>query len=227
MKNLKTLLLTGALSLSLLLTACGGKANNNAANNNAANNHAEENHNHNHNHDHDHEHEDQEAREDVMLSDWDGDWNSVYAYKDDPEVLESFEKEAKEAGKDTKEFLDEKLENRKFDFGGMVVDNDKITFYQGKVDGDKVAAEANYKFVEAAPMQHGGATMYWYVFETDSKDLPKYMVIMDVHGEESMAHFHMRLGDDKEKLIDGEDHWYPTFVRASTPSSAMVDFLNH
>ena len=90
MKNLKTLLLTGALSLSLVLTACGNKTN--EAPNNADNNHQVEadNHNHNdnnHNHNHDHDHEDQEKREDVKLSDWDGDWNSVYAYKDDAEVL--------------------------------------------------------------------------------------------------------------------------------------------
>ena len=217
MKNLKTLLLTGALSLSLVLTACGNKTN--EAPNNADNNHQVEadNHNHNdnnHNHNHDHDHEDQEKREDVKLSDWDGDWNSVYAYKDDAEVLKGVESE-------------EKMENRKFDFGGMVVDGDKVIFHKGKANEEGETKEVAYKFVEAAPMEHGGATMYWYVFETESKDVPKYMALMDVHGEDTMAHFHVRLGDDKAKLVDSEDEWYPTFVRASTPASAMAEFLSH
>lgn len=234
MKNLKTLLLTGALSLSLVLTACGNNANeapNNADNNHQVeadnHNHNDNNHNHNHDHDHDHDHEDQEKREDVKLSDWDGDWNSVYAYKDDAEVLKGVESEAKEDGKEPKAFLEEKMENREFDFGGMVVDGDKVIFHKGKANEEGETKEVAYKFTEAAPMEHGGATMYWYVFETESKDVPKYMALMDVHGEDTMAHFHVRLGDDKAKLVDSEDEWYPTFVRASTPASAMAEFLSH
>ena len=61
--------------------------------------HDHDDHDHDHDHD-DHDHHDEEAREDVALSDWDGAWNSVESYINDEEVKEAMEKEAEEHGKD-------------------------------------------------------------------------------------------------------------------------------
>lgn len=187
--------------------------------------HDHDDHDHDHDHD-DHDHHDEEAREDVALSDWDGAWNSVESYINDEEVKEAMEKEAEEHGKDLDAYISEKMENRKFDHGGLVVDGDKITYFKGKVDESEEDGEVEYKFLEAVPMEHGGVTMYWYVFENQGEEGDKYLALMDVHGEDTMAHFHMRTGDDKEKLTDGDSHWYPTFVRASNPASVMADFLS-
>lgn len=247
MKDNKKMLLTGVLSLALLLSACDSKEKQNASENNADKNvkveqksedmdknktkpdenSEEKNSSKSDEPKKDHEHENQKKRENVSLADWNGEWNSVEAYKDDPDLVEGMKAKAKEAGKDFKIYMDEKLKNRAFDFDGMLIDENKITYYDGKVEKDKIKTEGEYKFDQAYPVEHDGAIMYWYVFKTDGKNLPTYLTIMDLHGEESMAHFHMRIGDEKDKLIDPKSEWFPTFVRSSTPSSAMVNFLNH
>lgn len=148
------------------------------------------------------------------------------AYIDDAEVVEVLQEEADEHGETLDEVKAEKTEGGKTEFGGLLVDGNKVTFYEGKVQDNKVLAEAEYEFSESSPMEHGGHTMYWFIFENKGEQGPKYLAMMDVHGEDTMAHYHMRYLDDIADL-DKDDHWYPTYLRASTTSEEAAEIFGH
>ncbi|MDO5713311.1 MAG: ZinT/AdcA family metal-binding protein [Tissierellia bacterium] len=218
MKNFKKLIVVGTLASALLLTACGGgNGGNNAANNagnNAANNEAVEN-NHNHNN---------EAAEDtggeISMADWDGEWNNMGAYLDEEELQPAFEELAEKEGVDVAKAKADYVAKRQCDFDGLVIEGDKVTFLDGFKDKDgNSIGESEFEFVESKEVQHGASTLEWNIFKAKSDDAPyKVLLMMPVHGEEALTHFHMRYGDDADELL-AKEGWYPTFVK---PSSTMA-----
>lgn len=162
------------------------------------------------------QHDNDHDEEDIELALWEGEWNSVSAFMDEEEVKEALEEAAKEDGKTVEETTKEKFAGIESDHAAMIVKGDKVTFLDGIIGDGKEVEAAEYEFKESRPIEHGGKTYYWHVFESKG-DGPKYLMLMEVHGEQHLAHFHMRYGDDIEKLEARED-WYPTFVR---PNASM------
>lgn len=189
-----------------------------------------------HDHDHDHDHEKEELKEDVQLADWEGPWNSLTYYFDMDEVQAEFEHMAEEHGATADEEKAELEEKRKTDFNYIEISEDSIAFYNvepvapgEELDEDKKEEVANnkYEFVTAHEMEHGGSKMYWYEFKAVEEDA-KYPVVllMDVHGEEEVPHYHLRFGDDAEELLKEED-WYPIFVQPETTMDQVSEIIGH
>ena len=101
--------------------------------------------------------------------------------------------------------------------------NDKIVFSKNfKLEnGDKIA-ETEYKFVEKKAVKHGSHMLEWDVFEAvDSNAKYKVLLMMPIHGEEELTHFHMRYGNDKEELF-AKEGWFPTFVKPNTTDKQII-----
>lgn len=154
----------------------------------------------------------------VQLTDWKGEWNNFTGYFEKPEVQKSFEELGKKEGKSAADAKKELFEKRKTEFNGIKLDGNKVTFYDKFIsEGGKEIATLEYKFVESHKVKHGGEELSWNVFETKGNDTFKYLALLPVHGEEELVHFHLRYGNDLQKILRSED-WYPTFVK---PNSTM------
>ena len=105
----------------------------------------------------------------------------------------------------------------------MKIEGNKITF-TSKIpseNGDKIA-ETEYKFVEKKAVKHGSHMLEWDVFEAvDSNAKYKVLLMMPIHGEEELTHFHMRYGNDKEELF-AKEGWFPTFVKPNTTDKQII-----
>ncbi|AXY26477.1 zinc-binding protein [Suicoccus acidiformans] len=174
-------------------------------------------------HDHDHSHEAAPST-DVQLIDWEGEWNSYGAYLEEADVKEALAKAAEKEGQDEAEYTDAIKERRKADFDGLIIDDKTITFLQTRADSDEVkeSSKGTYTYSETISVDHGGQPMFWYVFEGDEDAPYPYVLLMDLHGEDTMAHFHMRYGDDLKALADEDSEWYPTFVASDTSTDQVV-----
>ncbi len=152
------------------------------------------------------------------LKDWNGEWNNIEGYLDKPEVMKALEEKAKKEGKKLEDIKKEFTDSRHLPFKGLKVDGDSLTLYDGFIsESGKEMAKLNYKYVESHSVKHGNSELFWHVFETKDNEEYKYVLMMPVHGEEEIVHFHMRYGKDIKELLGKED-WYPTMV---SPSSTM------
>lgn len=163
--------------------------------------------------------------EDVTLEMWAGDWNSINAFYDDPVVKEAIENKAKEEGISADDYIKGIEERRATDYKGLHIEGDTITFYDGKIGEGKEIAKAEYKLVDTIEVPHGNKTLNWFVFETDSKDVKKYMALMQIHGEEHLAHYHTRYTDNLDDIKDQDSKWFPTYIRTSVDSQDIAEEL--
>ena len=198
------------LVLSLAMTGCGKDGN--LANQSTGENQAVQNEkvsdNHGHDHNHDHEH-----AEDVTIDEWAGSWNNMGAYLDDPEVEEGFNELAEKENTSVEEAKKAYKAKRHCDFDGLVVADGKVTFLDGfKDDGGSEIETVEYKFIESISVMHGSHELTWDVFEANGNASYPVLLMMPVHGEEELTHFHMRYGSDKDELLNKEG-WYPTFIK--------------
>lgn len=147
------------------------------------------------------------AADEVALADWDGEWNNIANYLDDPGLKGAYEEVAKRDNITEEEAKKNFADHVAVDFGALKIDGDSITFLT-KAEGDEID-KADYKLVDKHAMEHGGKTLYWYEFSSNGK-YPT-ILLMPVHGEDHMPHFHLRVGASAEEML-AKDDWYPTFV---------------
>lgn len=218
MNKLKLMTLVGVMSAALLLNGCGAQKDAPKENTKQTEQKQED------------KKEDSKAtektedkKEEVSLSDWDGEWNNMGSYLDKPEVQDAFKTLAKKENVDEKKAKSDYLEKRKCEFNGLKIDGNKITF-TSKIpseNGEKIA-ETEYKFVEKKAVKHGSHMLEWDVFEAvDSNAKYKVLLMMPIHGEEELTHFHMRYGNDKEELF-AKEGWFPTFVKPNTTDKQII-----
>lgn len=221
MNNLKRFLLAGLIVLTGLTTACSKPAEKTAEPKAEVKQETKAEEKQEEKKD-DHE---EIKKEDVSLDMWKGDWNSIDAYYDDPVVKEAIEKAAKEQNISVEEFIANIDARRKTEYKGLTIDGDTITFYDGKVGEGKEIASAKFVLKEILEVPHGSKTLNWFVFETDSKDVKPLVALMQIHGEEHLAHYHTRFADSIEEIKDKDSKLYPTYIRTSTSSEDVAEEL--
>lgn len=160
----------------------------------------------------------------VSITNWEGEWNNLGAYLDEPELQDAFKEVAEREKKTEQEIKDEYIEKRKSDFNGMVVEGNKVTFLDGfKEKGGNVIDEQEYDYVTSHSAKHGNHEFTWDVFKAKNEDAKfPVLLIMPVHGEESLMHFHMRYGNDDKELLE-KDGWFPTFIRPESTIQQIYD----
>lgn len=220
MKNNKKIALTALLSLGLILAACQKDAADTKTTENAqAESQVEETAK-----EEAPAEEDQSEDEKASMADWEGEWNDMGGYLEKAEIQEAFKSLAEKENTDEASAKEAYLKKRKCDFGGLEIDGDHVKFLKEFPDAKgEVIGEADYTYKEKIEVEHGGHKLEWDVFEAKSEDAPyKVLLMMPIHGEESLTHFHMRYGDDKDSLLK-EEGWYPTFVKPSSTDAQIID----
>lgn len=216
-----------ALSLGLVFTACQNDQNTSSEDvkstevsedvnsNQASNNLSSE------------EKSEDKSNEEISLADWEGEWNDMGGYLDKDEVQEAFKTLAENENVSEEEAKSSYLEKRHCDFKGLRISGDKVEFLNDFPEKNPDAlGEGEYEFVEKREVDHAGHKMEWDIFKAKSDDAPyKYLLMMPIHGEESLTHYHMRYGDDVESLVNKEG-WFPTFVKPNTTDSQIIDEIS-
>lgn len=153
------------------------------------------------------------AEDEVELSEWEGSWNNMAAYLDDEELEVAFEELAERDGVSVEEARAAYLEDRVINFDGLIVEGNKAIFLNGfEDDGGETIEEMEYEYLEMLVAKHGNFDTEWYAFEAKEESDYPYLLLMPVHGEEALTHFHFRYGESLDEILELED-WYPTFVR--------------
>ncbi|ANY76190.1 metal-binding protein [Paenibacillus ihbetae] len=178
-------------------------------------------HNHDHNHGHNHDH-DEEAEaiykgffedsqvQNRTLSDWEGDWQSVYPYLLDGTLDEVFAHKAEDSGKMTAEEYKEYYDvGYKTDTERIVIEGDTVTFFtKGQQHSGKYQSDG-YEILTYEAGNRGVRYIFKSVEEVEG--LPRYIQFSDHRINPSKSdHFHLYWGDDRKALLEEVTNW-PTY----------------
>ena len=187
-------------------------------------------HDHDHDHDddeHEHSHEKKAVSEDRTLSDYEGEWQSVYPFMSEKFKEETASYMAKAEGFDSEdEAWDFFYKGNETDTRYVNIKGDTIEFI--KEDGTKTSGTYEY---DGFYSDCWGETSIRYQFKnTDSaSDAPKYVQFDDhLNFPHKAEHFHIYCGDDAEKMLDIMYNW-PTYYPAEIESEddMIHEFLKH
>lgn len=180
-------------------------------------------------HNHGYAHFEDSDVQDRTLSDWDGDWQSVYPYLQDGVLDEVMEKKA-ESGEKTAEEYKEYYENGyKTDVSQITIDAENNTMCFVK---NGVASKATYEYKGYQIYDYeSGSRGVRYFFEATSgdADAPKYVQFSD-HGiaPGKAEHFHIYAGNDGFDALSEEMENWPTYYPADMSGKEIAeDMLEH
>jgi zinc transport system substrate-binding protein len=178
---------------------------------------SESEHDHDHSHTHDEEtekiydgyFEDSQVK-DRSLSDWEGDWQSVYPYLQDGTLDEVFAYKVERKGDMTaEEYKEYYKEGYQTDVERIVIQEDTVTFFK---NGEEYSGEYIYDGYEILTYEAGNrGVRYIFKLEEKAEGLPQYIQFSDhsIYPTEA-GHYHLYWGDDREALLDEVTNW-PTY----------------
>ncbi|KGX91057.1 metal-binding protein [Pontibacillus halophilus JSM 076056 = DSM 19796] len=178
-------------------------------------------HNHDHDHDHSHAHDEEAQRiydgyfeddqvKDRQLSDWAGDWQSVYPHLQDGTLDEVFSHKAEDDSDRTAEEYKEYYKvGYETDVERIVIEDNNVTFFE---NGEESTGEYNYNGYEILTYEAGNrGVRYIFKLTEESQDLPQYIQFSDHSINPTDAdHYHLYWGNDREALLDEVTNW-PTY----------------
>ncbi|MCG7622129.1 metal-binding protein ZinT [Epibacterium sp. Ofav1-8] len=185
-----------------------------------------------HDHDHDHAHEhahnkeiykgyfEDEQIQPRTLSDWQGDWQSVYPYLVDGTLDPVMAHKAEHGDKTAAEY-------RAYYETGYATDVDAIRF-----DGDTVTFTAGGESYSGTYVSDGYEVLTYkkgnrgvrYIFKKDSGDdkAPTYIQFSDHHiAPKAVSHYHLYWGEDRAEVLEELTNW-PTYYPASYSADDIV-----
>ncbi|MDO5707507.1 MAG: ZinT/AdcA family metal-binding protein [Andreesenia angusta] len=164
-------------------------------------------------------------KEEKDLSAWAGDWNNMGSYLEKPEIQTAFDQLAEKEGTTAEEEKMKYVEKRRTDFNGMTVEGNTITLYDGfKSEDGKEIGSSEYKYIGEEKTMLDKHELTWDIYEAVGEDAPyKYFLMMPVHGDEGLKHFHFRYGDEDPKEILAKDNWFPTMVAPDSTDEQFIE----
>ncbi|MCE7792384.1 metal-binding protein ZinT [Salipaludibacillus sp. CUR1] len=198
--------------------------NNDEHNHDHENDHGNNDHNHDNDHDHNHSHDEESQAiydgyfeddqiEDRELSDWEGEWQSVYPYLMSGELDEVMEHKAAESDSMTAEEYTEYYETGyETDVDYITIEDNTFTFSS---DEGEWSGDYEYDGYEILTYEAGNRGVR-FIFEKEEGDdeMPAYIQFSDHNIYPTEAdHFHLYWGDDREELLDEVTNW-PTYYPA-------------
>ena len=190
---------------------------------------------HNHSHSHDHAHKDDKnvsngyfedsQVKDRKLSDWEGDWQSVYPYLKDGTLDAVFAHKAEHGDKSAKEYSDYYEIGYRTDVDRLVIKGDEVSFYKGdKASSGKYASDG-YEILTYAKGNRGVRFIFKKV-EGDGS-APEYMQFSDhIIAPEKADHYHLYWGNDRAALLKEVTNW-PTYYPSSMNGKDVAHEMMH
>ena len=175
-------------------------------------------HNHDHGHTHDHSHDqdiyagyfkDSQVRG-RSLSDWQGDWQSVYPYLQKGALDQVFAHKAEHGGKKAAdEYKAYYEEGYRTGVGRVVIDGKRVTFYK---NGESLSGDYAYDGYEILTYEAGNrGVRFIFEQETGPEALPQFIQFSDHNIYPTKAdHYHLYWGDDRAALLEEVTNW-PTY----------------
>lgn len=172
-------------------------------------------------------HFDDNQVEDRNISDWAGEWQSVYPHLKNGDLNEVFEHKAEEGDMTKEEYKDYYEEGYITEVNNIDISNDgTFTFYESNDEYTGVYTYDSYEVLEYEAGNRGVR----FIFEKSEGDeeAPQFIQFSDhIIAPEKSSHFHLYWGDDKKELLDEVVHW-PTYYPADlTVEDIKKDMLNH
>ncbi|RJS50188.1 metal-binding protein ZinT [Bacillus sp. PK3_68] len=172
-------------------------------------------------HDHTHVHNEKAERiydgyfedsqvKDRPLSDWEGDWQSVYPYLQNGSFDEVFAHKAEHEGDMTaEEYKEYYNEGYQTDVERIVIQEDTVTFFKNKKEYSGKYIYDGYEILTYEAGNRG--VRYIFKLDQEAKELPRYIQFSD-HSiyPNKASHYHLYWGDDREALLDEVTNW-PTY----------------
>ncbi|WP_067725087.1 ZinT family metal-binding protein [Oceanobacillus damuensis] len=176
---------------------------------------------HDHESDHSHAHDEETGKiydgyfedsqvKDRSLSDWEGDWKSVYPYLQDGTLDEVFTYKAEHEGDMTaEEYKDYYNEGYQTDVDRIVIEKNAVTFFKNGEEYSGVYIEDGYEILTYEAGNRG--VRYIFKLAEETEGLPQYIQFSDhsIYPTEA-DHYHLYWGDDREALLDEVINW-PTY----------------
>ena len=200
---------------------------------------AQDDHNHGSGHDHAHDHE---ADEDVYngyfddadvkdrdLSDWEGEWQSVYPYLKDGTLDKVFEHKAEDGEMSEAEYKEYYTTGYRTETGQIDIEDGQITFHK---DGESHSGDYVYDGYEVLEYEAGNrGVRYLFALEDEGdadEELPRHIQFSD-HGISPMDshHFHIYMGDEKEALLGEMEHWPTYYPKEFTGEEIVDEMMRH
>ncbi|VDS08043.1 Metal-binding protein ZinT precursor [Paracoccus haematequi] len=196
-------------------------------------------HDHKHDHSHDHAHHHSEAEKSVHdgyfedaqvqarpLSDWQGDWQSVYPYLADGTLDPVMAHKAEHGDKTAEEYRAYYETGYKTDVDRIAIDGDSVTFHRGDQAATGRYASDGHEILTYAKGNRGVRFIFKKVEGDEAA--PDFIQFSDHRiAPEASDHFHLYWGDDRAALLDEVTNW-PTYYPASLDADGIVaEMLAH
>jgi zinc transport system substrate-binding protein len=183
---------------------------------------------HHHEHSHDEEAEqiyagyfEDSQIEDRDLSDWEGDWQSVYPYLLDGTLDEVFAHKEESGDKTAEEYKEYYEVGYKTDVERIIFNGDTVTFFE---NGKEMTGTYAYHGYEILTYEAGNRGVR-FIFELieGAEGLPQYIQFSDHSIYPTKAsHYHLYWGDDYDALLEEVTNW-PTYY----PSTMSGEEIAH
>jgi len=163
---------------------------------------------------------------DRELSDWEGDWQSVYPYLLAGDLDVVFEHKAEHGDMTAVEYKEYYTVGYKTDVERITIENNVVTFYQNeKVNSGEYVSDG-YEILTYKKGNRGVRFIFKLVNE--SQDMPQYIQFSD-HNifPVKSGHYHLYWGNDRAKLLEEVTNW-PTYYPSKLDAEGLVhDMLAH
>jgi zinc transport system substrate-binding protein len=186
-----------------------------------------------HDHDHDHEEEEEFTIEDVKdraLTDWEGDWQSVYPYLLDGALEPVMEHKAESGEQTAQEYYEYYKTAYETAIERVVITAESMTYY---ISGVPVTAQYAYKGTGIIT-EDDESLWVRYKFEAlgnPPEGAPKYVMFSDhLHAPEKTEHFHLYASDTgfDALMADTNPVNFPTYYPAElTEDEIVAEMIGH
>ncbi len=198
-------------------------------------------HDHAHGHSHDHAHGSETNKKtaakgffadtdvkDRSLSDWAGDWQSIYPLLQngtlDKVMAHKAEQKKDKTAEQYKQYYDA---GYKTDIDRLVIKDDTFTFYQ---NGKNYSAQYKYDGYKILTYKAGNrGVRYLFTKKQGEAQAPGFIQFSDhIIAPKKADHFHIYFGNDGHQKLSEELHNWPTyFPSAWKPKTIVHDLMHH
>lgn len=157
------------------------------------------------------------------LSDWEGDWQSVFPYLEDGTLDPVMAHKAEHGEMTAEEYRAYYETGYRTDVDRIVIEGDRVAFHSGSGVVEGRYASDGYEILTYKKGNRGVR----FVFEKTSGDdaAPRFIQFSDHRIAPAKSdHFHLYWGDDRAALLQEVTNW-PTYYPSSLAASEIVDAM--